>query len=522
MKIKLKLILVSVLPMVAVALLVGIVSMSLSQGFLNAEQETILRVAVDGFSGDVNAFKDQEVDITVVEGDTRAESSISGVVGTKVSDVVVQAVLNEKHDYFDTNVDVHGTPYYGYYKPTETGMLFAGRPRESIQANMNTMILWVILISFACVVGFAILAFFVSRTIAIRVQQIAQNVKFVADGELNSVQPRKKLYKDEIGDMSEATQVLTRNLKDIMSATSDISGDVNSSSHELKDVSETTLTTMSEVSKAIEEITQGLQNQNGAVQGIASSIDNISGDMTNIKSSAREIFDRSNELNESSDQMREKMVHMSNSNNKVNDSIQGISERIQTISGVVESVKGIVSVIGDISSQTQLLSLNASIEAARAGEAGRGFAVVANSVSELSEDTNSQVTEISNIIATLVQDFDDCIKVIEEAVEDSKSQKQDVDSVISEFEKLSAGIEETSEQIKDIGSSIRKSVDEVTSITQEIEELTSISENSAASTEEVSANVEDINSLMRNVLGTAEGLNAKADKLTDQLKVFKI
>ncbi|NQZ87295.1 MAG: methyl-accepting chemotaxis protein [Colwellia sp.] len=77
------------------------------------------------------------------------------------------------------------------------------------------------------------------------------------------------------------------------------------------------------------------------------------------------------------------------------------SDEIEKLSSETKNIVSILDVIKGVSSQTNLLALNAAIEAARAGEAGRGFAVVADEVRQLAQRTQDAALEIETMIDKL-------------------------------------------------------------------------------------------------------------------------
>lgn len=119
------------------------------------------------------------------------------------------------------------------------------------------------------------------------------------------------------------------------------------------------------------------------------------------------------------------------STGEMTESTRALESQVQTIQQAMPTVVEALGGIDDISSQTNLLALNAAIEAARAGEAGRGFAVVADEVRALS----TRSTQFSDVIKTQIENIKSLIDKLTETAEVVAS--QDISHVVNAKDAIS-------------------------------------------------------------------------------------
>ena len=155
-----------------------------------------------------------------------------------------------------------------------------------------------------------------------------------------------------------------------------------------------------------------------------------------------------------------------------------VAEKMNELIENTEKMNSIVELINSITSQTSLLSLNASIEAARAGDAGRGFAVVAGEIQSLAGQTSEatvNITKLINDITTSIQEvfhstgqMMDNNKTQNKAVETMAATFEDIEECVTNIQNVSVDLEKVVSELVRSNETIVNGINTISSVTQEV------------------------------------------------------
>lgn len=448
-------------------------------------------------------------------------------VGQPVENAVIKGVVQQLQDGKKPGTtvveyDFNGTTKYSAYTILNNENILVLTADESEALAGITTVTGVAVGIIAIVVLIAIIiSFIMGRRLMRPLVKVSTIIEDVANGNIEADFSVVKESNDEIGLIIEKMKELTQSLGSIVGKIRNSSDTMSSNSYELNDTSSQTLAANNEISKAVEDVAEGSTGMAASISKINENLLEMSNETKDINASVDEIKNQTTAVQDSSKIMNDKIKSMQDSSHKMDEGISAISKRIETVNTTVDKVSNIVSVIEEISSETNLLSLNASIEAARAGDAGKGFAVVAQEIRVLSDNTNTELENIKQIISLLVEECRYCVQASGTIVEDNAKQKEEIKAVLDEFGSLDEQIQKTAEKADEIEELVTAMIELNDDITKSSNSLTDVSAANAAATEEMNANIEELNAMMHGVSEMAGHMNDESDGLKEALSFFR-
>lgn len=485
----------------------------------------------DGYANNLSDVKLEGMDsayMYVVQNDgTMLYHPTKEKVGQPVENAVIKGVVQQLQDGKKPGTavveyDFNGTTKYSAYTilNNENILVLTADESEAL-AGITTVTGVAVGISAIVVLLAIIICFILGRRLMRPLVKVSTIIEEIANGDINADFGMVKETNDEIGLIIEKMKELTQSLGNIVGKIRNSSDTMSANSYELNDTSSQTLAANNEISKAVEDVAEGSTGMAASISKINENLLEMSNETKDINESVNEIRNQTTAVQDSSKIMNNKIKSMQNSSQKMDDGISAISKRIETVNTTVDKVSNIVSVIEEISSETNLLSLNASIEAARAGDAGKGFAVVAQEIRVLSDNTNTELENIKQIISSLVEECRYCVQASGTIVEDNAKQKEEIKAVLDEFGSLDEQIQKTAEKADEIEELVTAMIELNDDITKSSNSLTDVSAANAAATEEMNANIEELNAMMHGVSEMAEHMNNESDGLKEALSFFR-
>ena len=397
--------------------------------------------------------------------------------------------------------------------PGQPWVLVLSVERKEAMTHATRIRSIVLVIGAICGILGIIIAIIAGRSIAKPVIHIALTMKDIGKGDLTR---RINIFsKDEIGDLSSdingtidsitgLVKIIKKESELLSGIGATLAGNTTRTADAVDKITDTTQgiknlvinqsasvtetnATMEQISLSIGKLNEHVEKQSESVSRSSSAIEEM---LANIKSVT-------NTLIKNSDNVKE-LLEASDVGHK---GLSEVAADIQEIARESEGLLEINSVMQNISSQTNLLSMNAAIEAAHAGEAGKGFAVVADEIRKLAENSSKQSKTISSVLKKIKESID---KIMRSA-----------DSVLSRFEDIDSSVNVVSDQEGNIRNAMEEQGEGSKQILDAVSQLNEITVEVKNSSRQILEGSKEIITEGRNLEKATQEIS---ERMTDMVK----
>lgn len=384
----------------------------------------------------------------------------------------------------------------------------------------NSMFLLIIL----CVISNVIISILLFVIITINIKKsslkIYDVIRLVSSGDLSvniDINNQKTL-----GKIANHVNSITSEMRKIIQNTYNLTRSIVASSLDMSVKVSQATSSVSEISKTVNEIADGASLQVSETQN---SIE-LFGDLTNqinlVNDSYNFIVCETDNISELNKKGTDTVNDLKIKSKEIDVSSTQIFSSVENLTTALEGIGLLVQTIQNIADKTNLLALNATIEAARAGDSGNGFAVVAEEIRKLADDSKKSTREIRDMISG-IQDDSQQVNVAMNSMQDVLIQQLDaVNQTDASFQEIAIAINNIVQNIKDTSNAVSQMERLKDSSIEAIQRTAAISEQAAAASEELAANIELQMNVFDALSKSSEELNQMSKNMNKSLEKYKL
>lgn len=496
-------------------------------------------------------------EITIFDGYVRTTTTINGMQGTQINDRSIIDRVGRGEEVDGTNV-INGENYNSVYFPAKNdsgdvlATFFLGMNVEVQNALINYVFRSLIPIALIIVaILLAVLVMVILRRLLTKpVMALDSAIANLNSGEADLTVRLPVSGNNELAEISENVNGFIERLGKIVGNLLDGESKLNEIVESLGANSQQSAGAIAEIMANIEGVRHQCENQSSSVsmtsnvlsessvacETLTALINDEAACITESSAAIEEMLGNIRSVSNGVQKMADSFGILNANVNEGSVKIEKVTEKIGEIETQSASLNEANVIIAQISSQTNLLAMNAAIEAAHAGEAGKGFSVVADEIRKLAENSADQSKRISEQLKTITESIRDVVAsasdsqrtftTIVSQLESTDTLMNQINNAMQEQETASKQVFEAltdmknqSIQVEDKSKALNNAVIKVSG---EMDNVTQIASTVLGSMDEMTTGVKDINAAAQNVSQMANETKDTTGTIEGLLKQFKI